>query len=50
MILIPKKLVPYVDFEEGKIISKDLPSELEEDFKKLEKTYEAMKKEELTDY
>lgn len=47
---VPAKLAPYVDFEEGKIIARDLPKELEKDFEELKKQFETMKAEELTEY
>lgn len=50
MLRIPEKLSQYVGFEEGKIISVNLPKELEEDFEKLKKQYEAMQKNELAEY
>ena len=50
MLKIPENLLPYVDFEEGKIIAVNLPNELKEAFKNLEKDYEAAKKEKFTDY
>lgn len=50
MIRVPKKLVQYVDFEEGEIIATDLPPELEEDFLNFKKIYEETKKDKYTDY
>lgn len=50
MIRIPEKLLPYVDFEEGKIIAVGLPEELTDDFEVLKVKYESMKKDELTEY
>ena len=50
MIKVPEKLIRYVDFEEGKIISVDLPEELKAEFEKFkEKALKAMR-EELADY
>lgn len=52
MLRVPSKLAPYVEFDNGKlIISKDLPKELEEDVKELEKAYKSIhKKNDLTEY
>ena len=45
MFRVPIKLDPYVDFDSGKlIISKDLPKELEQEAKELEKAYKATQK------
>jgi hypothetical protein len=52
MFRVPSKLSQYVDFDNGKlIISKDLPKELEDDVKELEKAYKAIhKKNDLAEY
>ena len=50
MLRIPEKLLPYVRYEEKKIIAVNLPDELKEDFKALEMIYESMKKDRLTEY
>lgn len=50
MLKIPDKLLPYVDFEEGKIMAVNLPDELKEDFEALKKAYKTMKEDKLTDY
>lgn len=51
MIRVPAKLAPYVDFEEGKIIARDLPEALKSDFEELKKLYESTKDAgDLTDY
>lgn len=39
MIVIPETLKGYVDFDNGKVLSRDLPKELEKDFKEFEKEY-----------
>lgn len=50
MLRVPEKLLPYVDFEEGKIIAVDLPKYLESDFEALKKVYEEIKLDKYTDY
>ena len=50
MLKIPDKLLPYVDFEEGKIIAVNLPDELKEDFEALKKVYKTMKEDKLSEY
>ena len=52
MFRVPDNLIPYVDFDESKlIVSKDLPTELEKDVKDLEKSYKAIhKKDDLAEY
>lgn len=52
MFRVPEKLSQYVDFEDGKlIISEDLPKELENDVKELEKSYKSIhKSDDLTEY
>ena len=52
MFRVPSKLIPYVDFDNGKlIISKDIPKELDEDVKELEKAYKAIhKNKDLSEY
>lgn len=50
MIRIPEKLAPYVDFEEGEIISVNLPADLREEFEVLKKAFEKMQAAEFTDY
>lgn len=50
MIKIPAALEPYVDFDEGTMIARDLPRELVPDFEQLKKLYEKTKDDELTDY
>lgn len=50
MLKIPPALLPYVDFENGKLIATDLPEELKDSFAKLQKTYKAIKEDEYTDY
>lgn len=50
MIVIPEKLMPYVDFEEGEILAVNLPEELKDDFEALKKAYKASKDAELTDF
>lgn len=43
MIRIPDELQPYIDFDDGKVIARDLPDELEEDFKDFQKMYQDLK-------
>ena len=50
MIKIPENLIQYVDFEEGKIVSINLPKELEDDFNRLKELFNSMKNDELTEY
>lgn len=50
MLKVPQKLLPYVDFEDGKIYAENLPDSLKEDFEELKKTYEKLQHENLTDY
>lgn len=52
MFRVPSKLAPYVDFDNGSlIISENLPKELEEDVKELDKAYKAIhKKNDLAEY
>ena len=50
MIKIPTVLEPYVDFDEGEIIARNLPNELVPDFEQLKQLYEKTKNDELTDY
>ena len=51
MIRVPKDLSQYIDYDDGKIISKDLPPELEEDFEKFKESIEKLKEENpFTDY
>lgn len=51
MIRVPENLLPYVDYDDGEIVSKDLPPELEEDFKKFKESIEKLKGENpFTDY
>lgn len=50
MIKVPKKLIPYVNYDDGEIVAADLPSELIPDFEKLKKQYEILKSEPLTEY
>lgn len=50
MLKIPEKLMPYVDFEEGKIMAVNLPYELKKDFETLEKAFETMKQDKLAEY
>ena len=45
MIRVPKKLQEYVDWEEGEMISVNLPDELKDDFEKFKSEYEKLKKE-----
>lgn len=52
MFIVPSKLAPYVDFDNGKlIISKELPKDLEADMKDVEEAYKAIhKKDDLAEY
>lgn len=50
MLKIPDKLLPYVDFEEGKIMAVNLPDKLKEDFEALEKAHKTIKEDNLADY
>ena len=52
MFIVPSKLDPYVDFDNGKlIISKDLPKDLEDEAKKLEDAYNVTHKQrDLAEY
>ena len=52
MFRVPEKLAPYIDYDNGKlIISQDLPKELEEDVKEVEKAYKSIhKKNDLAEY
>lgn len=50
MLRIPDKLLPYVDFDDGKIIPVNLPDDLKGDFAALKAVYETMKGEKLTEY
>lgn len=43
MIRIPDELQPYIDFDDGNVIARDLPDELEEDFKDFQKMYQDLK-------
>ena len=40
MIRIPEKLVPYVYFEEKTIVARNLPNELEKEFKNLKRIFD----------
>lgn len=51
MFKVPKKLQPYVDYEDGKLISVDLPDDLQTDFKELKSQFEKLNNDNpLTDY
>ena len=50
VLLIPAELSPYVDFEEGEIVTHNLPPELKSAFEKLKKTYESAKADKYTDF
>ena len=45
MIKVPEKLLPYIDFDDGEIISKDLPSDLKKEFEEFKESIETLKKE-----
>ena len=50
MLRIPQELLSYVDFDEGKLLSVNLPEELKVEFEELKEKYEATKKERLAEY
>ena len=50
MFVPPNKLLPYVDFEEGKIIAVNLPDDLKDEFEKLKEIYQELEHDRLTDY
>ena len=50
MFIPPYNLLPYVDFEEGKIIAVNLPDNLKDEFEKLKKIYKELEQDRLTDY
>lgn len=50
MFVVPEKLLPFVDFDEGEIIPVNLPADLEEEFQAVKSDFEKMKADKFTDY
>lgn len=50
MIIFPKKLIPYIDFEDEELIAVDLPDELQDEFYKFKRKYEELKSDKHTEY
>ena len=50
VLKVPDRLIQYVDFEEGEILSVNLPDELKDDFEEFKACAQKSMGEELADY